>query len=65
MSTRPSTALQTELERIADAAWDGYSNSRKSPRTRKAGDGFDDPDYDLADRLDRGEGRDRQGSSGI
>ncbi|HEV7660914.1 MAG TPA: flavodoxin family protein [Allosphingosinicella sp.] len=40
--------LQTELERIADAAWDGYSNSRKAPRTRKAGDGFEDPDYDLA-----------------
>jgi multimeric flavodoxin WrbA len=40
--------LQVELERIADAAWDGYSNSRKSPRTRKAGAGFDDPDYDLA-----------------
>lgn len=55
--------LQTELERIADAAWDGYRNSRKSPRTRKAGAGFEDPDYDLStdwiaakdaiDRLDR------------
>ena len=41
-------AIQAELERIADAAWDGYANSRKSPRTRKAGPGYADPDYDLA-----------------
>src|SRR3954471_18159530 len=41
-------ALKAELDRIATAAWDGYANSRKSPRTRKAGPGFADPDYDLA-----------------
>lgn len=40
--------LQAELDRIADAAWDGYTNARKSPRTRKAGTGSADPDYDLA-----------------
>ncbi|HEY4142422.1 MAG TPA: NAD(P)H-dependent oxidoreductase [Pseudolabrys sp.] len=40
--------LQTELDRIADAAWDGYSNSRKAPRTVKAGAGFADPDYDIS-----------------
>ena len=40
--------LKQELERICDAAWDAYSNSRKSPRTRKAGSSFADPDYDLA-----------------
>jgi multimeric flavodoxin WrbA len=40
--------LAVELERIAHAAWDGYANSRKSPRTRKAGDDYADPDYDLA-----------------
>lgn len=40
--------LQAELGRIADAAWDAYSHSRKSPRTRKAGPGFADPDYDLS-----------------
>ncbi|MBS0422057.1 MAG: flavodoxin family protein [Proteobacteria bacterium] len=40
--------LSQELDRIAAAAWDGYSNGRKSPRTRKAGQGFADPDYDLA-----------------
>jgi multimeric flavodoxin WrbA len=41
-------SLAGELQRIVAAAWDGYSNSRKSPLTRKAGAGFVDPDYDLA-----------------
>jgi hypothetical protein len=36
------------IERIVDAAWDGYINARKSPLTRKAGPGFADPDYDLS-----------------
>jgi multimeric flavodoxin WrbA len=40
--------LAGELQRVADAAWDSYSHSRKSPKTRKAGPGFADPDYDLA-----------------
>ena len=40
--------LQDELRKMAAAAWDAYANSRKSPRTRKAGPGFADPDYDLA-----------------
>lgn len=40
--------LQDEIDRVIAAAWDGYSNSRKSPRTRKAGPGFSDPNYDLA-----------------
>ena len=40
--------LETELGRIADAAWDAYLHERKSPRTRKAGPGYADPDYDLA-----------------
>jgi hypothetical protein len=40
--------LQKELEVIIGAAWDAYSNSRKSPVTRKAGPSFADPDYDLA-----------------
>ncbi len=38
-----------QLDAVARTAWDGYSNSRKSPRTHKAGYGFADPDYDLAD----------------
>ena len=41
--------LQAELDSIAEAAWDGYDNSRKSPRTVKAGPGYADPDYDLAE----------------
>jgi multimeric flavodoxin WrbA len=40
--------LQTELDRIADAAWDAYAHERKSPKTRTAGPGFADPDYELA-----------------
>jgi multimeric flavodoxin WrbA len=36
------------LERLIADAWDGYIHSRKSPRTRKAGLGFADPEYDLA-----------------
>ena len=40
--------MKAELDRIAAAAWDGYDNGRKSPRTAKAGPGYEDPDYDLA-----------------
>ena len=40
--------LDAELDQIAQVAWDGYSNARKSPLTRKAGEEFKDPDYDLA-----------------
>ena len=36
------------LDRITDAAWDAYDNSRKAPHTRKAGPGYADPDYDLS-----------------
>src|SRR3954470_18581564 len=41
-------ALQTELDKIAQAAWGAYSHSRKSPRTREAGPEFSDPSYPLA-----------------
>jgi multimeric flavodoxin WrbA len=40
--------LASELERVAEAAWQAYSHSRKAPHTRKAGPGFADPDYDLS-----------------
>ncbi len=40
--------LSQEIAAIIDAAWDGYVNSRKSPRTRRAGSEFTDPEYDLA-----------------
>jgi len=36
------------LARIEEIAWDAYANSRKAPRTQKAGPEFADPDYDLS-----------------
>jgi multimeric flavodoxin WrbA len=41
-------SLQVEIGKIIDAAWDGYDNSRKAPRTRRAGPGFADPSYELS-----------------
>ena len=40
-------ALKPEIDRIADVAWKCYEDYNKSPRTRKAGPGFADPNYDL------------------
>jgi hypothetical protein len=40
--------LGPEIEKVVDAAWDAYSDYRKSPRTRPAGPGFADPEYELA-----------------
>jgi multimeric flavodoxin WrbA len=40
--------LKKELDKIADAAWSGYDEYRKAPRTVKAGKDFADPDYDLS-----------------
>jgi multimeric flavodoxin WrbA len=40
--------LQRELDAIVAAAWDAYSHSRKAPLTRKAGDGFADPTYEIS-----------------
>ena len=37
------------LARIEVIAWQAYEQSRKAPRTHKAGPGFADPDYDLSD----------------
>jgi multimeric flavodoxin WrbA len=45
----PAFSAETgALQRIEVIAWDGYSNHRKAPHTRKAGPGFADPDYDLS-----------------
>jgi multimeric flavodoxin WrbA len=41
-------ALQAEIDRLADVAWGAYDDSRKAPRTRRAGAGFADPDYELS-----------------
>ena len=57
-------AERPALERIEEIAWQGYSQSRKSPRTRPAGAGFAEPDYELSedwlqtrDRLHRAQER--------
>ena len=36
------------LDALIDVAWDAYHEYRKSPRTRRAGKGFADPDFELA-----------------
>jgi multimeric flavodoxin WrbA len=47
--TDPAFAsLAEELDRVEAAAWEAYSQSRKSPRTRRAGDEFADPSYELS-----------------
>ena len=40
--------LDAEIDRIAAVAWSAYHDSRKSPVTRKARDGFADPGYELS-----------------
>ncbi len=40
--------MQAEIDRLADIAWGGYDDYRKAPRTRRAGPGFADPDYQLS-----------------
>ncbi len=39
--------VREELDRVFEQAWDGYDTYRKSPRTRPAGEGFQDPGYEL------------------
>src|SRR5689334_12662311 len=41
-------AEKPALDRLAAIAWEAYSEGRKAPRTRKAGPGYADPDYDLS-----------------
>src|ERR671914_51758 len=40
--------VEAEIAAVAAVAWDGYSNNRKAPRTRKAGSEFADPSYDVS-----------------
>jgi multimeric flavodoxin WrbA len=37
------------IERIEAIAWDGYTKNRKSPLSRRAGEGYADPEYELSD----------------
>ena len=41
--------LRGELDKVAAIAWDAYHEGRKAPITQKAGKGYADPDYDLAE----------------
>ena len=41
-------AVAPEIARIAAIAWQAYSQSRKSPWTRKAGPGHADPEFELS-----------------
>ena len=41
-------AAAPEIGRLIDVAWEAYDGYRKAPRTRKAGPGFADPDYELS-----------------
>ena len=41
-------AVQAELDKIVDVAWDAYDKSRKSPVTKKAGPEFSNAKYDLS-----------------
>lgn len=39
--------VRTEINRVLDFAWENYDEYHKSPRTRKAGPGFADPEFEL------------------
>src|SRR5436309_13075634 len=42
---------RAELDAIGEIAWEAYDDSRKTPRTRKAGPGFADPEHELSNRM--------------
>ena len=39
--------VERQISEIVDIAWQAYDEYRKSPRTRKAGAGFADPEFEL------------------
>jgi multimeric flavodoxin WrbA len=41
-------SLQSQIDQLAQLAWENYVESHKAPRTRKAGPGYEDPNYDLS-----------------
>jgi hypothetical protein len=41
-------AVEAQLDAVIDVAWRAYIEYRKSPRTRRAGAEFADPDYELS-----------------
>lgn len=40
-------AVRADLDRVVEVAWHNYDDYHKSPRTRKAGPGFADPEFEL------------------
>ena len=40
--------IRSDVDRIIEAAWQGYSNYRKAPHTQPAGPGYADPTYQLS-----------------
>ncbi len=40
--------FKREIGRIVEAAWDGYHEGRKAPRTKPAGKRYSDPKYELS-----------------
>ncbi|MDB4961504.1 MAG: putative multimeric flavodoxin [Myxococcales bacterium] len=40
--------VATEIDAIEAVAWDGYTSARKWPRTRRGGEGFSDPSFELS-----------------
>jgi multimeric flavodoxin WrbA len=40
-------AVESQIAEIVDVAWSAYDDYRKSPRTRKAGAGFADPEFEV------------------
>lgn len=59
-----------EIDRIIETAWQGYDKYRKSPRTRRAGRSFSDPEFKLPIEwletrkvIHRAERRQKDGSS--
>lgn len=42
------SAVTTEISAVAEVAWQNYQDKRKAPLTRKAGEGYQDPDYNLS-----------------
>jgi multimeric flavodoxin WrbA len=42
--------VRGELDKVAEVAWGGYHEYRKSPRTVKAGKGYADPNYELSEQ---------------
>ncbi len=41
-------AEEKALSRVEQIAWEAYQEGRKAPRTRKAGPGYADPEYELS-----------------